>query len=246
MIIRFGDNRVLRPNDLSQDKRIIVAIDGPAGAGKSTLARRVAGKLGFLYINTGAMYRAVALWALRLNVATSDMHRLEQLAEAAHIELAMQDDRVLLNGEDVSEAIREPQVSDAASQVSAVPGVRRALLVMQRKMAETSSVVMEGRDIGSVVFPAAQVKIFLDADPQERARRRALELLQDGQSASVDEVAGDLIQRDERDRTRKEAPLLQAPDAQLVDTTGLTLDEVEEIILRLVRARTSNGKAAVH
>jgi cytidylate kinase len=236
----------LRPNDLSQDKRIIVAIDGPAGAGKSTLARRVAGKLGFLYINTGAMYRAVALWALRLNVATSDMHRLEQLAEAAHIELAMQDDRVLLNGEDVSEAIREPQVSDAASQVSAVPGVRRALLVMQRKMAETSSVVMEGRDIGSVVFPAAQVKIFLDADPQERARRRALELLQDGQSASVDEVAGDLIQRDERDRTRKEAPLLQAPDAQLVDTTGLTLDEVEEIILRLVRARTSNGKAAVH
>jgi len=223
-----------------------VAIDGPAGAGKSTLARRVAGKLGFLYINTGAMYRAVALWALRLNVATSDMHRLEQLAEAAHIELAMQDDRVLLNGEDVSEAIREPHVSEAASQVSAVPGVRRALLAMQRKMAETSSVVMEGRDIGSVVFPKAQVKIFLDADPQERARRRALELLQDGQNASVDAVAGELIQRDERDRTRKEAPLVQAPDAQLVDTTGLTLDEVEEIILRLVRARTSNGKAAVH
>ncbi len=236
----------MRPNDLSQDKRIIVAIDGPAGAGKSTLARRVADKLGFLYINTGAMYRAVALWALRLNVATSDMHRLEQLAEAAQIELAMQDDRVLLNGEDVSEAIREPQVSEAASQVSAVPGVRRALLAMQRKMAETSSVVMEGRDIGSVVFPKAQVKIFLDADPQERARRRALELVQDGQSPSVDAVAGELIQRDERDRTRKEAPLVQAPDAQLVDTTGLTLDEVEEIILRLVRARTSNGIAAVH
>lgn len=229
-----------------QEKRIIVAIDGPAGAGKSTLARRVAGKLGFLYINTGAMYRAVALWALRLNVATSDMHRLEQLAEAAQIELAMNNDRVLLNGEDVSEAIREPHVSEAASQVSAVPGVRRALLAMQRKMAETSSVVMEGRDIGSVVFPSAQVKIFLDADPRERARRRALELAQDGQNASVEAVAGELIQRDERDRTRKEAPLLQAPDAQLVDTTGLTLDEVEEIILRLVRARTSNGKAAVH
>jgi cytidylate kinase len=236
----------LRPTDPIPEKRIIVAIDGPAGAGKSTLARRVAGKLGFLYINTGAMYRAVALWALRLNVATSDMHRLEQLAEAAQIELAMQDDRVLLNGEDVSEAIREPQVSQAASQVSAVPGVRRALLALQRKMAETSSVVMEGRDIGSVVFPKAQVKIFLDADPQERARRRALELAQDGQNASVDAVAGELIQRDERDRTRKEAPLVQAPDAQLVDTTGLTLDEVEEIILRLVRARTSNGKAAVH
>jgi cytidylate kinase len=234
----------LRTNDFIREKRIIVAIDGPAGAGKSTLARRVADKLGFLYINTGAMYRAVALWALRLKVATSDMHRLEQLAEAAQIELAANEDRVVLNGEDVSDAIREPQVSEAASQVSAVPGVRRALLAMQRKMAETSSVVMEGRDIGSVVFPQAQVKIFLDADPQERARRRALELAQDGQDASIDSVAGELTQRDERDRQRKEAPLVQAPDAQLVDTTGLTLEEVEEIILRLVRARTSNGKAA--
>jgi cytidylate kinase len=153
----------------------------------------------------------------------------------------MQEDRVLLNGEDVSEAIREPQVSEAASQVSAVPGVRRALLAIQRKMAETSSVVMEGRDIGSVVFPHAQVKIFLDADPQERARRRALEL---GDDATIATVAGQLIQRDERDRKRKEAPLVQAPDAQFVDTTGLTLEEVEEIILRLVRARTSNGAAA--
>lgn len=227
-----------------REKRIIVAIDGPAGAGKSTLARRVADKLGFLYINTGAMYRAVALWALRLKVASSDMHRLEQLAEAAQIELATADDRVMLNGEDVSEAIRDPQVSEAASQISAVPGVRRALLAMQRRMAETSSVVMEGRDIGSVVFPQAQVKIFLDADPQERARRRALELVQDGQDASLDEVAGELTQRDERDRRRKDAPLVQAPDAQLVDTTGLSLEEVEDIILRLVRARTSNGKAA--
>ena len=237
---------MLKPNDLAKEKRIIVAIDGPAGAGKSTLARRVADKLGFLYINTGAMYRAVALWALRLKVDTSDMHRLEQLAEAADIQLIMQNDRVMLNGEDVSEAIREPQISEAASQVSAVPGVRRALLAMQRKMAETSNVVMEGRDIGSVVFPGAQVKIFLDADPQERARRRALELAREGQAASVDEIAGELTQRDERDRTRKEAPLLQAPDAQFVDTTGLSLEEVEAIILRLVRARTSNGKAAAN
>ena len=234
----------MRPNEHLREKRIIVAIDGPAGAGKSTLARRVAGKLGYLYINTGAMYRAVALWALRLNVATSDMHRLEQLAEAADIELGMHEDRVMLNGEDVSEAIRESHVSEAASQVSAVPGVRRALLAMQRRMAETSSVVMEGRDIGSVVFPQAQVKIFLDAEPQERARRRALELVQDGQDTSIDAVAGELTQRDERDRKRKEAPLVQAPDAELVDTTGLSLEEVEDIILRLVRARTSNGKAA--
>lgn len=223
-----------------------MAIDGPAGAGKSTLARRVAERLGFLYINTGALYRAVALWAMRLKISTSDMHRLEQLAEAADIELGMTDDRVTLNGEDVSEAIREPQVSEAASQVSAIPGVRRALLELQRKMAETNSVVVEGRDIGTVVFPHAQVKIFLDADPHERARRRTLELAHSGQQPSIDAVAGELIQRDERDRQRKEAPLVQAPDAQLVDTTGLTLEEVEEIILRLVRARTSNGVAAGH
>jgi cytidylate kinase len=240
----IGDNRELRPNEPVREKRIIIAIDGPAGAGKSTLARRIAVKLGFLYINTGAMYRAVALWALRLKVATSDMHRLEQLAEAAQIELATDGDHVFLNGEDVSEEIRGQHVSEAASEVSAIPGVRRALLAMQRKMAETSSVVMEGRDIGTVVFPHAQVKIFLDADPHERARRRALELLQDGQDAPIDAVVGDIKRRDERDRQRKEAPLVQAPDAQLVDTTGLSLEEVEEIILRLVRARTSNGAAA--
>ncbi|HEY3938074.1 MAG TPA: (d)CMP kinase [Bryobacteraceae bacterium] len=227
------------------EKRVIVAIDGPAGAGKSTLARRVAERLGFVYINSGAMYRAVALWALRLSVPTADMHRLEQLAREANIELTAGEGRVLLNGEDVTDAIRDPQVAEAASQVSAVPGVRRALLSVQRSMAEKTSVVMEGRDIGSVVFPQAQVKVFLDADPRERARRRALELRQDGQHADVESVAGELKQRDRRDRTRKEAPLVQAPDAELVDTTGLSLEEVEEIVLRLVRARISNGKAAM-
>jgi cytidylate kinase len=227
------------------EKRIIVAIDGPAGAGKSTLARRVAAKLGFVYINSGALYRAVALWAVRLAVSTSDMHRLEQLAREAKIELTTGEPRVLLNDEDVTEAIREPEIAAAASQVSAVPAVRRALLSVQRAMAEKNSVVMEGRDIGSVVFPQAQVKIFLDADPGERARRRALELQNAGSPANVESVAGEMQQRDQRDRTRSEAPLVQAPDADLVDTTGLSLEEVEEVILRLIRSRISNGKAAV-
>jgi cytidylate kinase len=228
---------------LMPSKRVIVAIDGPAGVGKSTLAKRVADKLGFVYVNSGAMYRAVALWALRLGVATSDMHRLEQLANEAKIELLPgADHRVLLNGEDVSEEIRELKVSQAASQISVIPAVRRALLQMQRDMAKKGSIVMEGRDIGSVVFPEAQVKIFLDADPAERAKRRAIEL--HGHEDEVESVAKELHKRDHRDRTRTEAPLVQAPDAQLVDTTGLSIDEVEEIVLRLVRARVSNGKAA--
>jgi CMP/dCMP kinase len=219
------------------DKRIVVAIDGPAGAGKSTLAKRVAAKLGFVYINTGAMYRAVALWALRLKVATSDMHRLERLALEADIALTLEG-RVLLNGEDVTEAIGNANVAAAASEVSAVPGVRRALLSVQRGLAEKSSVVMEGRDIGSVVFPGAQVKIFLDADPSERARRRALDL----ETTNIESVADELSQRDHRDRTRAEAPLVQAPDAELIDTTGLSPEEVEAKMLQLGRARVSNGK----
>lgn len=224
-------------------KRVIVAIDGPAGVGKSTLAKRVASKLGFVYINTGALYRAVALWALRLGVATSDMHRLEQLAKEANIELLPGDDhRVLLNGEDVTEAIRELPVSQAASKISAVPGVRRALLQVQRDTALKSSVVMEGRDIGTVVFPDAQVKIFLDAHPIERAKRRAIEM--HGHAGEVESIAKELSKRDQRDMTRAEAPLMQAPDAQLVDTTGLSIEEVEEIVLKLVRGRVSNGKSA--
>jgi CMP/dCMP kinase len=222
-------------------KYVIVAIDGPAGAGKSTLARRVAARLGYLYIDTGAMYRAVALLALRLGVSLDDPLKLEQLARAAQIELTA-DARVLLDGEDVSEAIRRPDISQAASKASAVAGVRRAMVELQRRLGETHSVVMEGRDIGTVVFPEAQVKIFLDADPAERAGRRVAELRQKGAEADPLEVEREMRERDHRDRTRAEAPLVQAPDAVYFDSTGHTPDEVEEALLRIVRERTSNGK----
>lgn len=225
-------------------KNIVVAIDGPAGAGKSTIARRVAERLGFTYINTGAMYRAIALWALRLGTELSDMHRLEQLAREARLEFSDGGSRVVLNGEDVTEEIKSPGVAEAASKVSAVPAVRRALLGLQRKMAEETSVVMEGRDIGSVVFPDAQVKIFLDADSGERARRRTLELNQTGTQTNSELVEAEMRDRDQRDRTRAEAPLVQAPDAQLIETTGLNIEQVEDAVLKVIRARTSNGKTA--
>jgi CMP/dCMP kinase len=211
----------------------VIAIDGPAGAGKSTIARSLAGRLGFTYIDTGAMYRAVALWALRAGIDLDDMHRLEQLAKAADIEF--DGDRVILNGEDVTASIREPDVSDAASKVSIVPGVRRALREQQQSMGAARSVVMEGRDIGTVVFPDAQVKIFLDADPETRAERRAREL-----GAEVGRVAEEIAERDQRDRSRTEAPLTQAPDAEYIDSSKLPAEQVEEAILRIIRRRTSN------
>lgn len=218
-------------------KRITVAIDGPAGAGKSTIARRIAAKLGYLYIDTGAMYRAVALWALRRGVTLSDMHRLEQLANEASIEFVSGDGKVLLNGEDVSQEIRAAEVGEAASEVSRIPAVRRALVAKQREIGERASVVMEGRDIGSVVFPNATVKIFLDARPEVRAERRAVE------SAQPQELVAEQIrERDRRDQSRAHSPLVQAPDAVYVDTTGMSLEQVEAALLKIIRDRTSNGK----
>jgi cytidylate kinase len=225
--------------DLKQ-KRVVVAIDGPAGAGKSTIAKRVAARLGFTYIDSGAMYRAVALWALRRGVDPGDMHRVEQLAIAAEIELSP--GRIRLNGEDVTEAIRTPEVSGGASKVAVIPAVRRALVAKQRAMGERTSVVMEGRDIGTVVFPDADVKIFLDADPRERVRRRLQDVRAAGEAIPESALAAQMKERDQRDSTRADGPLAQAPDAAYLDSTSLTAEEVEEAILKIVRSRVTNGK----
>jgi cytidylate kinase len=223
-------------------RRIVVAIDGPAGAGKSTVARRVADALGFVYVDSGAMYRCIALWALRRGVSDSDMHRLEQLAREADIAFRSGSNVVLLNGEEVTKEIRLPEISTMASRVAAVPGVRRALVEKQRRMAAENSVVMEGRDIGSVVFPDAKVKIFLDADPLVRTGRRVDELR--GRGAEVNSAAAerDLAERDHRDWTRSESPLIQAPDAVYLDSTRLDIDAVVDEVLGVVRERTANGK----
>jgi len=215
----------------------VIAIDGPAGAGKSTIARSLADRLGYTYVDTGAMYRAIALWAIRETIVLTEGYRLEQLALAASIELLPQR-QVRLNGEDVSSAIREPEVAVAASRIAAIGAVRAALVAKQRLMADTASIVMEGRDIGTVVFPDARVKIFLDADPFERVRRRI------GEQPDVppEKLAAQIAERDDRDRHRAESPLIQAPDAFYLNSTGLSEEEVEEEILKIVRARISNGK----
>ena len=223
-------------------QRIVVAIDGPAGAGKSTVARSVADRLGFIYVDTGAMYRCVALWALQTQVNEADMHRLEQLAQAAEIQFEPGSRRVLLNGEDVTDAIRTASVSVSASKVAAIPSVRRELVRKQRTLSEANSVVMEGRDIGSVVFPEATVKIFLDAPAHVRSGRRTQELQERGEKVDHALTSREMSDRDTRDRTRPESPLVQAPDAIYLDSGNLSVEEVVEAVLKLVRDRTTNGK----
>ncbi len=203
---------------------MVIAIDGPAGAGKSTVARALAKALGFTYLDSGAMYRSVALLTLR-----DPDGEAAQLAAAARIELG---GRVRLDGEDVSAAIRTPEVSARASEVAADPAVREALVAKQRELLSSGDWVAEGRDIGTVVAPGAELKVYLDADPAERARRRAAEL-----GAEVAQVLAEQTLRDERDRSREASPLQAADGAVVLDTTGLDVDEVVSRIAALARGR---------
>ena len=217
-----------------------IAIDGPAGAGKSTLARKLAEKLGFLYVDTGAIYRTVALAVLRAGTDPSDQAGVVPLLEKLDMKMAYGADgvqRMYLAGEDVSEAIREHRVSGAASKVSAIPEVRAFLLDFQRKLAGEHDVVMDGRDIGTVVLPQADVKIFLTAAPEARARRRLLELEQRGQEAGFDAVLRDIRERDWQDEHRPIAPLKRADGAALLDTTQLNLEQSCDRLLSLVKEK---------
>jgi cytidylate kinase len=217
---------------IDSSRKIIVAIDGPAGAGKSTIARHLAQRFGLLNLETGAMYRAFALKALRVEASLDDGEGLEKLASQTSIRLEAgaecEGNRVLLDGEDVTGLLRNQTITDAASRVSVQPAIRAWLVRLQQQMGADGGVVMEGRDIGTVVFPQAQVKIFLDADPEVRGLRRFDQVAQLGPAPTVqpEEVIRDLRTRDERDRNRADSPLRPATDAILLDSTHLTLDEV--------------------
>lgn len=219
---------------------IAVAIDGPSGAGKSTIARAVAARLGYVYVDTGAMYRAIGLAVSRRGIAGMDADGIAAVLPSIAVELVYQDgaQHVLLNGEDVSAAIRTPAISRYASQVSAVPAVRQFLLETQRDMARKGDILMDGRDIGTVILPDAPVKIFLTASAETRADRRYRELREKGQDVQYEDVLHDVVERDRQDMTRAAAPLRQAADAVLLDTSELTLEQSIEAVLQIIQDKT--------
>lgn len=221
------------------EKPIAVAIDGPAGAGKSTIARAAAQTLGFVYVDTGALYRTIGLAVCRRGISMDDADGIVSVLPEIRVELTYRDgaQRVLLDGEDVSDAIRTPQISAYASKVSAVPAVRAYLLDLQRGMAKKQAVIMDGRDIGTVILPDAPVKIFLTASPEARAARRCAELREKGQDVTVESVLADMQKRDAQDAGRAVAPLRQAEDAVRVDTSDLTLDQSIQTVLDVIRSR---------
>ena len=220
---------------------LIIAIDGPVGSGKSTLARRVAELMGYVYIDTGAMYRSIALKALRRDVPLEAADPLTALAADTRIDLRAQDggQQVFLDGEDVTSAIRTPEVAQAASKVAVVPGVRRVLVAEQRRAGGRGGVVMEGRDIGTVVFPDAELKIFLTASPEIRAERRWREHQQKGDSIDLARTLDEIRERDRRDREREDSPLVRAKDAVVVDSTAMEPEEVARLVVMLARENKS-------
>lgn len=222
-------------------QKLIIAIDGPVGSGKSTLARRVAELTGYVYIDTGAMYRALALKALRRGIWLDASDALVQLARETRIDLRAENgsQRVFLDGEDVTTAIRTPEVSQAASKVATIGGVRQVLVAEQRRAGEKGGVVMEGRDIGSVVFPDAGLKIFLTASPEVRAERRWREHQQKGDAIDLARTLDEIHERDRRDRERSTSPLVRAPDAIIVDSTAMEPEEVARLVVML-----ANGQSA--